>query len=198
MSRGAADHDNVICCIGGLVAAAASRGDFIRASQLAGAHARLANEYSYFEKEFWSDRRVAWEKECARKLGARYEQAWSHGRRFDLQSAIDFALDEQPVPDPFTGESDPETAVDAGPLSRRQREVATLVAAGLTNREIAERLFIAERSAEGQVERIRNKLGVRSRTEVATWAVEHGLMTPPKKERGTRVRSLPTRRGQPT
>jgi non-specific serine/threonine protein kinase len=50
-----------------------------------------------------------------------------------------------------------------------------MVAAGMTNREIAERLFIAERTAEGHVERIRNKLGFRSRTEVATWAVERGL-----------------------
>jgi predicted ATPase/DNA-binding CsgD family transcriptional regulator len=56
-------------------------------------------------------------------------------------------------------------------LTRREREVAALVAEGLTNRQIGERLFIAERSAEGHVERIRNKLGVRSRTEVATWFV---------------------------
>jgi non-specific serine/threonine protein kinase len=75
------------------------------------------------------------------------------------------------------GQGEPETAVDAGPLSRREREVAKLVAAGLTNRQIADRLFIAERSAEGHVERIRNKLGMRSRTEVATWAVEHGLVS---------------------
>ena len=52
-----------------------------------------------------------------------------------------------------------------------------MVAAGMTNKEIARRLFIAERTAEGHVERIRNKLGVRSRTEVATWAVAHGLVT---------------------
>ena len=65
--------------------------------------------------------------------------------------------------------------LEASPLSRREREVATMVADGMTNRQIAERLFIAERTAEGHVERIRNKLGVRSRTEVATWAVEHGL-----------------------
>jgi non-specific serine/threonine protein kinase len=66
--------------------------------------------------------------------------------------------------------------VDAGPFSRREREVVAMVAAGMTNRQIAGRLFIAERTAEGHVERIRNKLGVRSRTEVATWAVEHGVV----------------------
>ena len=64
---------------------------------------------------------------------------------------------------------------DGGLLSRREREVVTMVAAGMTSKQIAQRLFIAERTAEGHVERIRNKLGVRSRTEVATWAVEHGL-----------------------
>jgi non-specific serine/threonine protein kinase len=68
-----------------------------------------------------------------------------------------------------------EGPADAGPLSRREREVAAMVASGMTNKEIAQRLFIAERTAEGHVERIRNKLGVRSRTEVATWAVQHGL-----------------------
>jgi DNA-binding CsgD family transcriptional regulator len=60
-------------------------------------------------------------------------------------------------------------------LSRREREVAAMVAAGMTSRAIAEKLFIAERTVEGHLERIRNKLGVRSRTEVAVWAVEHGL-----------------------
>src|SRR2546423_11900210 len=58
--------------------------------------------------------------------------------------------------------------VDA-PLSRREREVADLVAQGLTNREIAERLVISERTAEGHVEQIRNKLGFHSRTQIAGW-----------------------------
>jgi non-specific serine/threonine protein kinase len=68
-----------------------------------------------------------------------------------------------------------EGITDGGLLSRREREVVTMVAAGMTSKQIAQRLFIAERTAEGHVERIRNKLGVRSRTEVATWAFEHGL-----------------------
>ncbi len=56
-------------------------------------------------------------------------------------------------------------------LTRRQREVAELVSRGLTNREIARRLGINERSAEGHVERIRNRLGFRSRAQVAAWWV---------------------------
>jgi pimeloyl-ACP methyl ester carboxylesterase len=54
-------------------------------------------------------------------------------------------------------------------LTPRQREVAALVSEGLTNREIAERLGIDERSAEGHVERIRLRLGFRSRAQIAAW-----------------------------
>lgn len=57
-------------------------------------------------------------------------------------------------------------------LTARQREVAALVSEGLTNREIAVRLGIDERSAEGHVERIRLRLGVRSRAQVAAWFAE--------------------------
>jgi pimeloyl-ACP methyl ester carboxylesterase len=56
-------------------------------------------------------------------------------------------------------------------LTRRQQEVADLVSQGLTNREIAQRLTIDERTAEGHVERIRTKLGIRSRAQIATWWV---------------------------
>lgn len=62
-------------------------------------------------------------------------------------------------------------------LSPREREVAKLVAEGLSNREIGERLFIAERTAEGHLEQIRNKLGFHSRSQVAAWAVTNGLLT---------------------
>ncbi|HET9780590.1 MAG TPA: LuxR C-terminal-related transcriptional regulator [Candidatus Dormibacteraeota bacterium] len=56
-------------------------------------------------------------------------------------------------------------------LTRREQEVAALVAQGLTNREIAARLFISERTAESHVEQIRGKLGFRSRRQIAAWVV---------------------------
>jgi DNA-binding CsgD family transcriptional regulator len=56
-------------------------------------------------------------------------------------------------------------------LTTRQGQVAALVTQGLTNREIGERLGIDERSAEGHVERIRIRLGVRSRAQIAAWWV---------------------------
>jgi len=61
-----------------------------------------------------------------------------------------------------------------GVLTPRQREVAALVAQGLSNREIADRLVITERSAESHVERIRTRLGFRSRAQVAAWVARGG------------------------
>lgn len=56
-------------------------------------------------------------------------------------------------------------------LSPRELEVAGMVAQGLTNREIATRLFISERTADGHLEHIREKLGVGTRAQVTAWVV---------------------------
>lgn len=56
-------------------------------------------------------------------------------------------------------------------LTRRQREVVELLSQGASNRDIARALFVTERTAEGHVQQLLNILGVRSRTEVATWWV---------------------------
>ncbi len=63
----------------------------------------------------------------------------------------------------------------SGGLSRREEEVASLVAQGLSNREIAERLVISERTVESHVQGILNKLGFRTRTQIAAWVVAQGL-----------------------
>jgi DNA-binding CsgD family transcriptional regulator len=54
-------------------------------------------------------------------------------------------------------------------LTRREHEIAALVAEGLTNREIAERLVMAQRTAEGHVARILGKLSFTSRAQLASW-----------------------------
>ncbi|MDQ3454751.1 MAG: AAA family ATPase [Actinomycetota bacterium] len=57
------------------------------------------------------------------------------------------------------------------PLSPREAEVATLVAEGLTNRQIARRLVISERTAQNHVQHILTKLGFSTRSQVAAWRV---------------------------
>ena len=62
-----------------------------------------------------------------------------------------------------------------GELSRREREVAALVARGLSNRAIAAELSIAEKTAANHIEHIMTKLDLRSRAQIAVWAVRRGL-----------------------
>jgi len=163
------DWFGIIWSLVGLSLVAAARRQDDRTLRLAGAADRLSREYSL---TMWSFRAQQLEAACQQardRLGAkgRGEAAWKEGQALTTSEALEYALDGQrPAAEALT---------DGGVLSRREREVVTMVAAGMTNKQIAQRLFIAERTAEGHVERIRNKLGVRSRTEVATWAVERGL-----------------------
>jgi len=62
-------------------------------------------------------------------------------------------------------------------LSRREMEVARLVAEGLTNRDIATRLFISERTVDGHLEHVREKLAVNSRAQIAAWVTRQGTST---------------------
>src|SRR5438477_578860 len=163
------DRFGIIWSVGGLALVAAARKDDERALRLAAVVDRLSREsllstWSFRVKELneMSDR-------IRNKLGpSKSEAVWTGGQTMNLTRALEYALGGSAQA--------ASAAAESGPLSRREREVAAMVAGGLTNREIAQRLFIAERTAEGHVERIRNKLGVRSRTEVATWAVAHGLV----------------------
>jgi non-specific serine/threonine protein kinase len=78
---------------------------------------------------------------------------------------VDYALEVRP--------SGPRVVVPAqssdGPLSRREMEVAALVAEGVTNAQVAARLFISDRTVESHLASIFNKLGVDSRLQVARW-----------------------------
>jgi DNA-binding CsgD family transcriptional regulator len=59
----------------------------------------------------------------------------------------------------------------ASPLSPRESEVASLIALALSNRQIAERLVLSERTVEAHVRSILAKLGYSTRTEIATWTI---------------------------
>ena len=60
-----------------------------------------------------------------------------------------------------------------GPLTRRQHEVAVLIARGMTNRQIAEQLVVSPHTIERHVENILDKLRLSSRIEIAVWMVRH-------------------------
>lgn len=62
------------------------------------------------------------------------------------------------------------------PLTEREREVLRLLAAGLSNREIAESLFLAEGTVKNHVSNVLMKLGSRDRTRAVLRALHHGLL----------------------
>lgn len=115
-------------------------------------------------------------------LGRRaYERAYRRGAGFGLTGIVKYALREDDSGDGNgngNGRSEPPSDTrgsrDRGTrLTRRETEVAALIAEGLANQQIADRLVIARRTAEGHVERILGKLGLSNRTQIAAWVATH-------------------------
>ena len=125
---------------------------------------------------------------------AGYETARAQGAALELDTAVAWAMDERavdesgPAPGPSAlwatpliavgdrhrdGGGSPEAmatvAAPATALTRREREIAVLVASGLSNREIAGRLFISKRTVDAHVEHIFAKLEISSRVKLTLW-----------------------------
>jgi DNA-binding CsgD family transcriptional regulator len=109
----------------------------------------------------------------------RYSAAHSHGGALDLAPVVAGAADQAFDPrvqrdgDPGDGGhgnagtgAAPQAAGPAAVLTRREREIAELVATGLSNREVAGRLFISKRTVDAHVEHIFGKLGISSRVQL--------------------------------
>jgi non-specific serine/threonine protein kinase len=100
----------------------------------------------------------------------RFRELFREGSLLTLDQAVSFALEVTTgAPQP------PPGVVEPSPLTRRELEVADLVADGLSNPEIAARLFISVRTAQGHVENILRKLGFSSRSSIAAWVTERRL-----------------------
>ncbi|MGW2255856.1 ATP-binding protein [Kitasatospora sp. NPDC001660] len=146
----------------GFVAAADGRAEF--AARLLGSTEPIWQSVGALEFGFQD--MVAYYEEAVRRSRAelgerRFAEAFHAGTRLELAEAVRLALS--------TGER--PTAADRSELSRREQEVAGLVAQGLTNREIADRLVLSQRTVETHVSRIMTKLGLGSRAQLAVWVV---------------------------
>ncbi|GGV50568.1 LuxR family transcriptional regulator [Kitasatospora herbaricolor] len=93
-----------------------------------------------------------------------FRGAVAYGTGLDLDQAVAFAHGADSAAMDRPGRSD-------SPLTRRERQVADLVAEGLSNKQIAADLVISQRTAEGHIEHILTKLGFSSRTQIAAWVV---------------------------
>lgn len=68
----------------------------------------------------------------------------------------------------------------------------------MTNRQIAERLFIAERTVDGHLEHVREKLAVNTRAQIEAWAVQRGLASGPAPDYGRRPNKAKARAATPS
>lgn len=152
-----------------LADAAAGARDFVRAATLlgitdgvGGANGVLAS----FAPNAGGFRASVAERTLA-ALGTRaYEAAYTRGKALGTTEGIAYALGAQ-LPE---GAGRKTSATEAGGLSARERQVAALVGQGLTDRQIAERLVISPRTAEGHVSNSLMKLGFTSRSQLAVWS----------------------------
>jgi predicted ATPase/DNA-binding CsgD family transcriptional regulator len=149
-------------CLEGFAAAAAASRQARRAARLLGAAASLREttgaplpktEKASYEAIVRAARQQLGEETFAREYGV--------GRTLSAGEAVEYALGSD-------SDAAPRPHVSAA-LSRREQEVATLVARGLTNRQIADALLLAPRTVGTHLEHIFAKLGVQTRAEVAAW-----------------------------
>ncbi len=122
----------------------------------------------------WVEELVA--ASCRRLSEADAARLTEDGRGLSVEEAIGLATEDWEAA--TVKRMEDRQSADAR-LTRRELEVAGLVAKGLTNREIASRLFVSPRTAEYHVEQIRNKLGFHSRAQVAAWSATTQSRTRP-------------------
>jgi non-specific serine/threonine protein kinase len=109
------------------------------------------------------------ERQARQALGeASFQAAYHRGLDLPTAGAVAYALQQPPDKPP---KRPPAQAVsEAAPLTARELQVARLIAAGRSNKQIAAQLVISQRTAENHVEHILTKLGFTSRAQVAAWA----------------------------
>ncbi len=148
----------------GLAMAAAERGDMKRSARLFAAAAQARRRMDTEPEAAW--RRQAEEAaaraEAALTPAAR-ATAVAGGRRLRWERLIAYAL---------RGSEEGPAAGARSPLTERESAVAALVAEGLTNREIAARLTLSASTVSTHLDNVRDKLGMRSRTQIALWVAD--------------------------
>ena len=96
------------------------------------------------------------------------DAAFARGRAMTISEGVAFAVKDAQPPRPVPSARPKSRAV----LTGRQLEIARLIAEDLTNKQIADRLFLSERTVETHITNILNKLGLNSRIQLSRWITE--------------------------
>ncbi len=109
-----------------------------------------------------------------------------HLSRAELLRSVRLVAAGQTLIDPAASQQAVQrlTSTPGGDLTEREREVLALVARGYTNKQIAETLYVSEKTARNHVSHILEKLGMARRSEAAAYAVEYRLVPPKTPQNG--------------
>jgi predicted ATPase/DNA-binding SARP family transcriptional activator/DNA-binding CsgD family transcriptional regulator len=157
----------------GLACYAASGGEAQRAAHLFGAAQALREGVGYSQKPRERSLREPYltiARSCSDE--AAWETAFAEGQAMSFAEALEYALSIEVLGPPSPAPERPSTGERQPDLTRREKEVAALVAQGLTNRQIAKELVVSERTVENHVANILKKVGVHSREQVAASITE--------------------------
>lgn len=174
--RDVGNREVVAECLEAMAAAAASASQARRAGRLWGAAEGIrealgaplpGDELAMLEPHL-----------AAARSGAEgaWEGAGAEGRAMTYEDAVEYALSEEPPED--TAPERQAAPARPGALTRREREVAALVADGLTNRQIASKLGISEHTAATHLRRSLKKLDLGSRSQLASWVTARATSAP--------------------
>jgi len=182
--RGSKDKFCLAYGIFGLAAVAAARAQPRRAARLWGAAEALREEIgvvslTHLELHAYDyEGRVSAARYMLGDEGA-WEAAFAQGMAMSPEEAAEYALSEEvaraPESPPASVERDDPLTTD--PLTAREGEVADMVARGMPNRQIAQELYLSERTIEHHVSKILRKLGLSSRSQLSTWVTQRTLLS---------------------
>ncbi len=144
---------------------AASAGQARRAARLLGAAASVGASAGADNRGPHAPFLAEAQESAARALGeTKFAAEYEAGKRLGRHAAMRLALDE-----PDDGNPVASHGSEVAPLSKREVEVARLVATGLSNKQVAAGLFISERTVATHVGHILDKLGFKSRAQIGSW-----------------------------
>ena len=171
MSADVGDRWFVQLGLGAFAGLAAKTGRPRLALRLAGAAEAYRDKNEFTMPEPIDEIVDRWLAPTRAKAGRAAGRLLAEGRKLSPEEAVGLVL-----------ANEPDDASRLGPrrgsssaLTRREAEVAALAARGLTNRDIAAQLFLSVRTVEVHVNHVLTKLGFRTRTQLAAWALEEGL-----------------------
>jgi len=181
LSKELDDKATITTSLEGLACVAGANGEPLRAAKLFGAAEALMEATGYRFGAQESAMVEPYRASARSRLDeAGWDEALAEGRAMSMEAAIEYALSEErsSTATPSTTSEQPLSSRPDHParLTPREIEVLGLVATGMTNPQVAQRLFLSPRTVQRHLNSIYRKLGVTSRAAATHFAFEHGLL----------------------